>query len=98
MSSPVRVLPIPTSSGVIVDTSEQTNPNVTYMGFTLAETAGGTAKVRVRQASASGTILDTIPMAAGEGVADYYPQGIRCDGDLYIEIVSGTVEGSVLVA
>lgn len=69
----------------------------TYYGFSLRETSGSaTATCRVRETGASGKILDTIQLVAAESAREYYaPQGIRCDGDLYFELVSGAVEGSI---
>ena len=83
----------PVTNGLVVDRAA--GQNVMYMGFTLRETAGATALVRVRVNSATGRILDVIPLAANEGVSDYYDDGIYCDGDLYCEIASGAVEGSI---
>lgn len=86
------------TNGVVVDTND-TYGAVSYLGFTIRETAAATAVVRVRVGTATGRILDTIALAAGESVADYYgPDGIDCPGDLYCEIVSGTVEGSLRFA
>lgn len=78
--------------------SEYGNDNGTwYCGFSLRETAGSTAVVRIRDGSSSGTILDTIPFAANEGVSDYYGAApIYCHGKIHVQLVSGTIpEGSI---
>lgn len=92
MGRSARSYPIPGSSGVLgVSSSENL-----YFGFTLAETAGATAKVRLREATVTGTILDSITLGANESTDDWYgPQGMYVNGDIYVQLVSGTVEGSV---
>lgn len=69
----------------------------TYFGFAIRESSGGASAVfRVREDNASGKILDTIALAQGEAASAWYgPQGIWCDGPLYFELVSGSVEGSI---
>lgn len=82
------------ANGIIVDVPS-TGFNV-YYGFGLRETAGATGVVRIRAGSVTGTILDTIAFAANQSVAAWYgPDGIHCDGDLYCEVASGTIEGSI---
>lgn len=79
-------------SSQALETSE-----VTYYGFTFRETAGATAVVRIRSGGViTGDILETVSLAASESTSDLLaPQGLRCPGGLYVEIVSGTVEGAV---
>jgi hypothetical protein len=69
----------------------------TYCGFTIRETAGSTAVVRIydHASAASGTIIDTIGLAANESAREFYPNGIRVSNGIYVDIVSGAVEGSV---
>lgn len=68
-----------------------------YFGFTIRETAGSTATVRIHDNTAnSGTILDTIQLAPNESAREWYgPQGILLRTGIRVDIVSGTVEGSV---
>lgn len=68
-----------------------------YCGFSLRETAGSTAAVRVydNASAASGTLLDTISLAANESAREDYAAGLQAENGIYIDIVSGTVEGSV---
>ena len=81
------------TNGIVVDRG--IGANVIYRGFTLRETGGAAALVKIRVNTATGKILDVIPMVAGEGVADFYEDGIYCDGDLYCEIATGAVEGTI---
>lgn len=69
----------------------------TYCGFSIRETAGAAAVVRIydHASAASGNLLDTIRLAANESARECYPRGIRADNGVYVDIVSGTVEGSV---
>lgn len=72
-----------------------------YAGFAIRETAGATATVRLydNASAASGTLLDTIALAANESAREYYlPGGIWCVNGIYAKIVAGTVEGSVRIA
>jgi hypothetical protein len=81
----------------ITDTATATASR--YVGITIAETAGALAKVRVRNASVSGTMLDTITLQANESVSYTYPRGrSAASGTIYVQVVSGTVEGSVFTA
>lgn len=71
----------------------------TYCGITVRETAGSTAVVRVFDGtSASGTVIDAVSLAANAAWTTYVAgAGIRVDTGIYVDIVSGTVEGSVRV-
>lgn len=70
-----------------------------YFGFTVRETSGSAvATVRIwdNPSAASGTILDTIQLAAKESAREFYgPMGIEALTGIFIEVVAGTVEGSV---
>lgn len=70
-----------------------------YFGFSIRETAGATAVVRIYDNnSAAGTLVDSISLAALESAREFYPDGIQTIvGGLYVDIVSGTVEGSIRV-
>lgn len=84
---------IPGASGLL---SLTTGSFCRYLGFCIRETAGTTATVRIREGSVTGKILDDIQLLANESARDWYgPQGIISQGDLYVQLVSGTVEGSV---
>ena len=69
----------------------------TYYGFSIRETVGAAAVIRIyNNASAnSGTLLDTISLAANESAREDYAMGLQAENGIYIDIVSGTVEGSV---
>lgn len=76
-----------------------------YCGFSLRDTGGAGAVVRIydNASAASGTIVETISLVAGESRAEYYADedgkgGVWCANGLYFSVVSGTVEGSVRVA
>lgn len=68
-------------------------------GWALAESTGSaTAKVRLRDgSSASGKLLAPITLAAGESVRDFFPvESVNVtNGAIYLEVVSGSVEGAV---
>jgi hypothetical protein len=71
-----------------------------YVGFAIRETAGAVAVVRIydNASAGSGTLLDSIGLAANESAREFYPGGIWCSGGIYVDVVSGSVEGSVRVA
>lgn len=85
---------IPIANGTLVNVDD-TIGEVSYWGITISETASAAAVVRIRQGSVTGVILDTINLAALGSVSRHYPDGLRCRGDLYCQVASGTVEGSV---
>lgn len=69
-----------------------------YCGFSLRETAGAAAVVRIYDnTAADGTLLDTISLAADESAREFYPGGIKAVAGIYFSLVSGTVEGSIRV-
>lgn len=71
----------------------------TYGGYTIRETAGATAVVRIwDNTSASGTLLETFALAANGSAAQEYNWGVAAQTGIYVEIVSGTVEGSIRTA
>lgn len=90
-SSNVIAKAIPGASGPLGST------DVTYYGFTIRETSGtAAATVRLRAGGATGLILETIALTSAASARAWHgPQGIRCDGGLYVEIVTGAVEGTV---
>lgn len=75
-----------------------TTPNgvATLAGYSLRETAGSAAACRIRETDGSGKILATVALASGASETKWFgPQGLVCNGPLYFEKVSGTVEGAV---
>ena len=66
-------------------------------GFSVAETAGSTAKIRLwdNATSASGTLVATIPLTANAGLTKEFKWGVRLTNGLFVEVVSGAVEGSL---
>ncbi|TAK89399.1 MAG: hypothetical protein EPO06_12110 [Burkholderiaceae bacterium] len=70
-----------------------------YRGFTIEETAGSTAKVVIYDDddAATGTPLEIISLAANESRSEFYRSGIRASVGIYVDVVSGSVAGSVRV-
>ena len=72
-----------------------------YYGLSIRETTGSAgAVVRVwGNTAASGLLLDTIALAAGESTREDYPgRGLAAPLGIYLEVVSGTIEGTVRYA
>lgn len=70
-------------------------------GLTLFETSDtGRAVVKIRDGfDATGDLLAVISLAAGESVRDWFmPHGIAFVTGVYVEIVTGTIEGAVHLA
>lgn len=68
------------------------------LGFAVRETAGAAAVFRLRDGmDASAPIVLPVALAAGESRSDYLPfsGGIRFRQGIYVEIVSGSVEGTL---
>lgn len=83
-------------NGNTLDTPTVTGSRCTYRGFAVEETSGAAAaKVRLREGGATGKIIEVIPLAAGEGASAFFESGLIVFGDIYVEIVSGAVEGSI---
>lgn len=68
-----------------------------YMGFTVRETAGARAVVRIydNASAGSGKLLDTVSLLPNESAREYYPEPIFARSGVYVDVVSGAVEGSV---
>jgi hypothetical protein len=80
------------AAGVLVSTAG------IYAGYSLRETAGAAATVRLWDgAAASGTQIATIALAANGSRDVGIPHGVWFTG-LFIEIVTGTVEGSIYIS
>lgn len=69
-----------------------------YCGYALRAT-GGAAVVRIwdNPAAASGTLLDVVALAADASAQAMYDTGIDARRGVFVEVVSGTVEGSVRI-
>ncbi|MEV0993423.1 hypothetical protein [Nonomuraea sp. NPDC050202] len=69
------------------------------VGYTVRETAGAAAVVRIydHEAAASGTILAAVALAANESVDVMYPRPARAVRGVFVDVVSGAVEGSVRI-
>lgn len=96
----MRAVPIAitTTSQVVVNINENTS-HVGFRGFTLAEaaTTAAAAQVRIRENSGTGTILANVRLAASTSATQDFAEGVFCNGDLYFELVSGAVSGSLFV-
>jgi hypothetical protein len=70
-----------------------------YYGFSFRETSGSaSATVRIYDGdTATGALLDAVQLSAGESAREFYPGGIRAQEGVYVDVVSGAVEGSVRV-
>jgi hypothetical protein len=73
-----------------------------YRGIVIRETAGAAAQVRVYDGtSAAGILLDEVAVAASAGglaASTWYGDGgIWASTGLFVDIVSGTVEGSIRI-
>ena len=90
--SDVREEPITTDEAVSLAPAN-------YYGFSFRETSGtNPATVRIfDNSSASGGLLDTIHLSAGESAREFYAPGIRAENGIYVDVVSGAIEGSVRV-
>lgn len=80
------------TNGIVLNVDD-TIGLVMYAGYSLRATAD--AIINVRQGSATGLILSTHAVAAAKSETFMFESPIRCEGDLYCEIVSGTAVGSL---
>lgn len=91
----VRALPITGSSGAVRDAA------TIYQGFTFRETGGTNAAVIQlydHASSATGTLLETIKLAAGESSRVMYASGVWAVNGVYLaKTGTGVVEGSVFI-
>ncbi len=68
-----------------------------YCGFTVRETTGAEATVQIYDGtSASGTLIDSIQLAADESAREFYEAGIWVTTGIYVD-VTGAVEGSIRI-
>lgn len=69
-----------------------------YRGCSFRETAGSTAAIRVYNgATATGTLICAVSLAANASFTEWCDCGIEADLGIYVDVVSGAVEGSVRV-
>jgi hypothetical protein len=74
------------------------NTQVTFLGWTVRETAGSTAVYEIRDSTSSGRVLGEISLAANaESKIWLGPDGVHTDGSIYIKKVSGAAAGSVFI-
>jgi hypothetical protein len=68
-----------------------------YYGFSVAEESGSAgAKIKIYDSSsASGKILDVVTLAANESAREFYSIDVQVDTGIYVQVVSGSVAGSV---
>lgn len=87
-------VPLVAGAGQVVKTSRHR-----YKGIVVRETAGTGAVLRIWDdpASATGTLLDVVVVAANAVVSVYLPDdGVVAEDGIFIERVSGTTyEGSI---
>ena len=96
MAWPVPAQPenVPTASASLI------SGRVLVFGYAVAETTGSaTAALRLRDGTASsGTRILPIHLAANESVRDWFgPNGIVYQQGIYVEVVSGAIEGSIWI-
>jgi hypothetical protein len=94
MSAPAVSVPLTGTDQVVRDVPAY------YVGFTIRETAGATAVVRIfdHASAATGTVLEEISLTANQSAREYYPSGLRAALGVYVDVVSGSVAGSVRIA
>lgn len=83
------------TNGVVVNTDD-TVGRVSLLGWTIRATAD--VIINVRQGTATGLILGTIGLLDKQSQTVNFADDVRCEGDLYCEIVSGTAVGSLYYA
>lgn len=90
MGAPARRLPLAAGAAIAGQGA--------FRGFTVRETAGAAAVVVIHDgASATGAVLGaiTLPAAGSQTVMD--DEGVWYTTGVFVEVVSGTVSGSVFV-
>lgn len=70
-----------------------------YCGLVIRETAAGSALVKVydNASAATGTLLDIVALTANQVLATVLAVPVRAANGIYIDVVSGAVEGSVRI-
>jgi len=84
---PVLSLPIVNAATV------GSNNGTWYMGYSMGGSAA--SQVRVREGSATGKIIDSIWGVAGGSSSVVFPHPVYVDGKIYVEVVTGSPEGTI---
>lgn len=92
----MRELPFSGASGALALVPA---PFLYYRGFSLRETAGAAASLVIydNATAASGPILDEVSLIAAESARENYGIAKIAKAGLYIQVVAGTVTGSIFV-
>lgn len=80
-------------------TARPSTTNGAMVGYALRETTGTTAAVvEIREGAVDGPLLFPLTLAPGESVRDWLaPGGVSYGGGLWVNVVSGTVDGAVFL-
>lgn len=72
-----------------------------YCGFAVQETGGSnaaTVRVYDNASAATGTLIDTVNLAAGGSETRMYDRGLWCENGIYVDVGgTGTVAGSIRI-
>lgn len=70
-----------------------------YLGFSIRETTGlAGAVVEIFDGlDSGGKLIESIAISSGGSVREYYPNGVILEDGLFVNVVSGTVRGSVRI-
>lgn len=94
--APILTIPIPspTASGLL-GAVPATTKQLGYCGFTLRTTVAGV--MNIRELTVTGKILDTVQLIINTSLQWQYDPPLHSEGDIYLEILSGTWVGSIRV-
>lgn len=94
----MREIQVPAASGVVVNVDDNLG-HVGFRGVSLSEaaTTAAAAVVRLRSATSTGDIICTVKLAASSSTNFSHNEAVYVSGDLYCQLVSGTVEGCIYV-
>jgi hypothetical protein len=92
-SAPTEVVALPAVDGQVV-----TGSSVLY-GVVITDEAAGALQAHLHDGTDNtGDHVAALAAAAnGSATAWYGPNGIHCPGGIYLDVVSGTVSGSVFI-
>lgn len=71
-----------------------------YRGITVRETtgaAGAVLRVYDNASAASGILLQTITLGNGESFNVLHPMSVWAGDGVYVDVVSGTIEGAIFL-
>jgi hypothetical protein len=70
-----------------------------FRGVVVRETAGAVASLRIfdNASTAAGTVVAAVSLVANEAKDVALPFGVWAEAGLFVDIISGTIEGSVRV-